>query len=305
MRRVRLAYVIAVGASVVIATATVAGAQRADTASTKAWLLAADRALAASVAEKGIAALVDALAPDAAVLVPEQPILRGRDAEGPLVARYGAPSRIGWRPLAAVASLDPSFGCTVGVAWFVSAADTSHRERGGDYLFCWRRSANGVARLVGMQRGDAGPTVPPASADFDGGVMPHSATQSGEPRALAAAQDADAKFAKAGGTAAGPGESFAHWVAVDGLFPGEASATRGPALMRAAFANAPSGVRLVWGPTRAMGQGAGGLAFTVGDAERRNAETGAVLSKTKYFTVWRLDDDGRWRWIFDLGSPRQ
>jgi hypothetical protein len=60
---------------------------------------------------------------------------------------------------------------------------------------------------------------------------------------------------------------------------------------------------LLWGPTRDLGDGAGGLAFTVGDAERKNA-SGVVLGRTKYFTVWRLDDDGRWRWIFDLGSPR-
>ena len=297
MRRLALAITL-------LATGQQAHAQRADTASAKAWLLAADRALASVVAERGVAALVEALAPDAAVLIPGQPILRGSEAEGALVARYGAPSRMSWRPLAAVASLDPSFGCTVGVSSFLNAADTSHRERGGDYLFCWRRSASGVPRLVGMQRGDAGPNSSVAPADFDGGAMPRSATQMGSSRALAEAQDADTKFAEAGGTRAGPGASFAEWVAADGVFPGETLALRGAALMRNAFANAQPGVRLVWGPTRTLGHGAGGLAFTVGDAERMNADTGAVLSRSKYFTIWRLDDDGRWRWIFDLGSAR-
>ena len=290
-------------AAATIVPAASAHAQRADTAATKIWLLAADRALAAAVAERGVAALIEALAPDAAVLIPGEPILRGAAAEGPLTARYGAPASLSFRALAAVASADPTFGCTVGVSTFTSAADTAHRERGGDYLACWRRSSAGVPRLVGLQRGDGGPGSTPAPADFDGGAMPRSSTRTSDMRSLSEAQDADAAFAAAGGTSAGPGEAFAQWVAADGLFPGERSGNRGATLMRAAFGSSPGGVMLLWTPTRDLGDGAGGLAFTVGDAERKNA-TGAVLSRSKYFTVWRLDDDGRWRWIFDLGSAR-
>ena len=289
--------------TVTLLPTTRAHAQRTDTAATKTWLLAADRALAAAVADRGVAALLEALAPDAAVLIPGQPILRGVAAEGPLTARYGAPSRLTFRPLAAVASADPSFGCTVGVSTFVSASDTAHRERGGDYLACWRRSGAGVPRLVGLQRGDAGPDVAPAPAAFDGGTMPRSATKPSGTRALRDAQDADAAFAAAGGTSAGPGEAFAQWVAADGLFPGDRTGKRGADLMRAAFGGPPNGAMLLWAPTRDLGDAAGGLAFTVGDAERKNA-SGDVLGRTKYFTVWRLDDDGRWRWIFDLGSAR-
>ena len=281
-----------------------AGAQGVDTSATKAWLLATDRALAQAVLEKGIAALVDALSPDAAVLFPGQPILHGRDAEGPLAARYGGASRTGWRVIAAVASIDPGFGCTTGFSTFTSAADTLHRERGGDYLACWRRSANGVPQLIGWQRSDAplGATLPLAA--FDGGAMPRSATQKGGDGALAATQDADAMFAEAGSTRSGPGEAFASWVAADGLFPGSTDGLRGVAMVHASFNQWPNGTVLLWGPTRSAGYAAGGLAFTVGEAVRKNADTGAVLAKTKYFTVWRLDADGRWRWIFDLGSAR-
>src|SRR5205085_9989835 len=62
-----------------------------DTARTKAELLAADRALARAAARRGSATVIDALADDAAVLVPYQPILRGaREAATPLRARYDA-----------------------------------------------------------------------------------------------------------------------------------------------------------------------------------------------------------------------
>ncbi|MBI3792686.1 MAG: hypothetical protein HY275_17655 [Gemmatimonadetes bacterium] len=280
----------------------VAHAQRADTARTKAWLLAVDRALAGAVAEHGVTALVEALAPDAAVLIPGQPILRGREAEPALVARYGGASRMGWRALAAVASTDATFGCTVGLGTYTPASDSTHRERGGTYLACWRRTNGGVPRLIGLQRSDAPATAPLPSATFDGGAMPHSATERGS--ALREAQDADAAFAEAGGTSAGPGEAFAKWVAEDGLFPGTTSAARGPALMREAFAQGPAGRVLLWGPTRDLGFAAGGLAFTVGEATNKVNGSDSGQTHTKYFTVWRRERDGSWRWIFDLGSPR-
>ncbi len=284
--------------------ATPVSAQRADTTSTKAWLLAADRALAADVAARGAGALIDALSADAAVLIPGSPILRGHDADQPYLARYGGGARHGWHVLAAVASSDPAFGCTTGRATFVSASDTAHRERGGQYLMCWRRGPNGRAQVVGLQRDDAPPGAPLPAAGYDGGPMPRSATRSSARDALAAAQDADAAFAAQGGTVAGPAEAFAAYVAADGLFPGATDSLRGVAMVRAAFGPRPSGRVLLWAPTRSAGYAAGGLAFTVGEATNKLATSDEGLSKSKYFTVWRLEADGTWKWIFDLGSPR-
>ncbi len=281
-----------------------AHAQRSDTAATKAWLLAADRTLAAAVAERGIEALVHVLTPEAAVLIPGHPVLSGSEAEAPLVARYGGRSRTTWRVAAAVASTDPIFGCTIGVSTFISGGDTLHRERAGDYLLCWRRGPGGSPQLIGFQRDDAPPGARPPASDAPTPAMPHSATEPGGVRALADAQDADAAFARAGGTRAGPGEAFARWIAPDGLFPGDLTGARGPALAQASFAKWPAGAQLLWEPMRSAGYGSGGLAFTVGHAVRRNAGTEADVGRSKYFTVWRLEPDGRWRWIFDLGSPR-
>lgn len=282
--------------------APAAHAQRADTARTKAWLLAVDRALASAIQEHGAAALVEALAHDAAVLVPGEAIALGHDAEPAIMARYGRGAKLGWRPLAAVASTEPTFGCTVGITTWTPSGDSTNRERPGNYLACWRRAPNGVPHLVGLQFNHGAPGTPLPPATFDGGAMPHSATT--RSRALREAQDADSAFAAAGGTSAGPAEAFAAWVADDGLFPGEAGPLRGPALVRATFGPPPGARILTWAPTRTLGVAAGGLAFTVGEATSRPMTGDGPVARTKYLTVWRQEADGRWRWIFDLGSPR-
>ena len=280
------------------------GAQRTDTAATKAWLLAADRALAGAVETRGAASLIEALTPEAAVLIPGQPILSGRDAEQPFLQRYGGASKHRWRALAAVASTDNAFGCTVGLTTFTGGTDSLHRERAGQYVMCWRRSPRGEPQLIGLQRNDAPPGVPLPSTSFDGGAMPHSGTMRSGSSALGAAQDADAAFAAEGGTIAGPLAAFVKYVAADGLFPGETEGARGPAMVREAFAGWPAGRLLLWAPTRSMGYAAGGLAFTVGEATNRKADSDEGLTRSKYLTVWRLEADGSWKWIFDLGSPR-
>jgi ketosteroid isomerase-like protein len=88
---------------------------QADTAATKAAILQADRSLAAAVASKGAQVFLDALAPDAAVLFPGQPILKGAaGARSAFRARYDAPSSLTWNPVHAVVSTDGRLGCTNG-----------------------------------------------------------------------------------------------------------------------------------------------------------------------------------------------
>jgi ketosteroid isomerase-like protein len=54
-----------------------------------------------------------------------------------------------------------------------------------------------------------------------------------------------------------------------------------------------------------VGYGSGGLAFTMGHASGapRQGSTGST-SYNKYMTVWRQEPDGRWLYIFDLGTSR-
>ena len=79
----------------------------------------------------------------------------------------------------------------------------------------------------------------------------------------------------------------------------------GPEQIAHTFNGWPPNAVLNWEPDARFGGGDGGLAFTVGPStttertgERRELRRGHFLS------VWRREPDGRWLYIFDLGSPR-
>jgi ketosteroid isomerase-like protein len=80
---------------------------------------------------------------------------------------------------------------------------------------------------------------------------------------------------------------------------------RGPEVIAAAFKDYSPDRVIWWRPSREFGAGTGGLAFTVGNSTSgpRPGKTGPTLAN-KYFTVWRQEPDGRWLYIFDLGSSR-
>jgi ketosteroid isomerase-like protein len=282
-------------------------AQQVDTSETKAAVMAADRALADLVAKDGAQAFLAALDPGAAVLFPGQPILRGRvGSQKAFLARYASPSAFSWSPVHAVASTDGRFGCTVGFSRFMNAGDTSRLERKGTYLTCWQRSGAGRWRIVGHQRNDS-PGRPPILADS--GTMsfaPHSATVSLRGNGLRAAQDADAIFAKMGSAAEGPGPAFVHYAATDAVMLGGSKFPHGLAGIAAAFDGFPADQIITWDPMRSLGAGSGGLAYTVGHSVSgpRPGKSG-VAELNKYMTIWRQNPDGRWVYIFDLGTSRK
>jgi hypothetical protein len=286
---------------------TTAAAQGVDTAATKAALMAADRALANSVAKDGPQAFLEALDPGAAVLFPGQPILKGRlGSQTAFLARYSSPSLYSWSPVHALASTDGRFGCTVGFSHFTNAADTSHAEHKGTYLTCWQRKAGGKWRIVGHQRSDS-PGRPPILADS--GTMsfaPHSATVSLRGNSLRAALDADEAFAKMGSAPEGPGPAFVHYAANDAVMLGGSTFPHGLTGIAAAFDGFPADQIITWDPMRSFGAGSGGLAFTVGHSISgpRPGKAGEA-QLNKYMTVWRQNPDGRWVYIFDLGTSRQ
>jgi ketosteroid isomerase-like protein len=276
----------------------------ADTAATKAALLAADRELAAAVASRP-EAFFDALDPNAAVLFPGQPILRASDARTAIVARYGAPSSYSWTPAHAVASNDGKLGCTMGYSKFLKAADSTHSAKPGIYLTCWSRDDSGKWRIVGTQRADSPPQAPRHAMSATLPRAPHSAMHSMGSSALKEAQDADSLFALMGSEPAGPGPAFGKYAAEDGLLLGGEEFPRGPKEIIAGFEGFPSDRLITWRPMRSFGAGTGGLAFTVGHAVSgpRPGKAGPSNAQ-KYFTVWRQEPDGRWLYIFDLGTPR-
>ena len=292
--------------AMLIALLASAALSPADTSATKAAILSADRNLAAVVASKGAQAFLDALDPNAAVLFPGQPILKGpNEARTAFLARYGNPSSLTWNPVHAVASTDGKLGCTMGYSRFRNARDTAKVEHRGMYLMCWRKDANGKWRVAGAQVADSPPQTPVLadSAALPGG--PHSATVSIGSGALKAAEDADSIFAALGSEPAGPGPAFAKYSAEDAFLLGGDEFPRGPAAISAAFNGYSADRVITWGPMRGLGAGTGGLAFTVGHSVSgpRAGKTGPS-NPSKYFSVWRQEPDGRWLYIFDLGTAR-
>ncbi|MEO8193283.1 MAG: hypothetical protein ABI681_05495 [Gemmatimonadales bacterium] len=283
-----------------------AAAQHADTTATKSALLAADRALARQTAKEGPKAVLHALEPGAAVLFPGQPVLRGASGSATsFIARYSRPSTYSWRPVHAVASTDGRFGCTMGYSRFANAADTAKAEHRGVYLTCWRRGKEGRWRIAGTQLNDSPPSPPVLADSATLPRAPHSATTSLQGSALIAAQDADSLFAVFGAQPSGPGPAFMRYAAADGMLISGDAFPRGPVAIGAVFAEYSPDRVITWRPMRAFGAGSGGLAFTVGHSVSgpRPGKTGPAIPG-KYFSIWRQEPDGRWLYVFDLGSPR-
>lgn len=277
---------------------------RADSVATKAALMAADQALADKVEKDGPRAFLTALDGSAAVLFPGQPILSGRQANKAFLERYGSPSSFTWRPIHAVVSTEGMFGCTTGFSRFRNAADTTHQEKMGIYITCWRLGAKGKWRIVGHQRNDSPGRVPVLADSATMSFAPHSATASKGINQVRAAQDADAAFARLGAQADGPGPAFVHYAATDAVMLGGVRFPHGLQELAAAFDGFPADQIIRWDPMRSFGAGSGGLAYTVGHSTN-GPRIGDPVQFNKYMTVWRQNPDGRWVYIFDLGSSRR
>ncbi|MEO7367627.1 MAG: hypothetical protein ABIZ36_06705 [Gemmatimonadaceae bacterium] len=276
-----------------------------DSAAVKASLMAADQALADRAANDGAEAFIAALDPSAAVLFPGQPILRAPASRKAFVARYGSPSTYSWRPVHAVASTDGKFGCTIGFSRFTNALDSIKAQKKGTYLTCWHRGSNGKWHIVGHQRNDSPGRTPILADSSTMPFAPHSATVSIGRNQLRAAQDADAAFAKQGSLPEGPGSAFVHYAATDGVMLGGAIFPHGLQEIAAAFDGFPADQIIKWEPMRSFGAGSGGLAYTVGHSSSGPRDEQAGPSQmNKYMSIWRQNPDGRWVYIFDLGTSR-
>jgi ketosteroid isomerase-like protein len=193
----------------------------------------------------------------------------------------------------------------MGYSRFRNPRDTAKVERRGMYLTCWTKGANGNWQVAGTQLADSPPQTPVLADSATLPAGPHSATVSIGSNALKAAQDADSIFAALGSEPAGPGPAFARYSADDAFLLGGDQFPRGPAAISAAFNGYSADRVITWKPMRDLGMGTGGLAFTVGHSVSapRAGKTGPA-NASKYFSVWRQEPDGRWLYIFDLGTPR-
>jgi hypothetical protein len=279
-----------------------------DTAATKRELLAYDKALAVRIQDGSSVGLLGIADANAAILIPGQPILRAVDAQQIFRQRYPA-ARYDWRPVAAIASADGAFGCTIGFSR-MAGATPGH----GSYVACWRREPRAPSRerqwkLVALQRSDS-PREAPAfwsSKQLPAQTAPASPflIYGSGPEQLTGAISADSAFAREAEKPEGPGPAFSHWAADDAWLLGASQPTLGKSKILAAFDGYPADRVLLWDPDRQFGYAMGGLAVTVGNSRTRMRDnTGTDINPGHYLTLWRQNADRTWSWIIDLGSPR-
>ncbi|MDP1890679.1 MAG: DUF4440 domain-containing protein [Gemmatimonadaceae bacterium] len=271
-----------------------------DSASAKAALLTADRIAATSAS-----ALRRAMSPAATVLLPGENILRGQDAwTARLEALATAPTgRAAWTPVHAVVSRDGGFGCTTGVLHLFPA--DSAQPTTGRYAACWRREGDGTWRLLALARAAAPLSVTSLPDSLPGGPGSTGVAAPRDARAALEMTEADRLFGRFSSDSGGPAGAFSLWIADDGMMLGaRAAPVRGPEQVRQAFATFPATGHFAWAPIEALTEASadGSLGFTIGEA--RIAATSAQATYSKYLTVWRRESDGRYRWIFDIGSDR-
>jgi ketosteroid isomerase-like protein len=253
------------------------------------------------MARRGYKAFLEAAAPDAAILLPQQTITPAKISEGMFAHRYGGRTTYRHEPAHAVASADGQFGCTLGLSRY--ASDSGKAPTAGIYATCWRRTRERW-EIVAHYRNEGEST----SARWTGPV-PRSPTRffTGLPDEWSRdAKAADSAFARLGLVGESPAPAFAAYVADDGIVMTTDTIFQGAEGMRGLFTGFPKDRVLLWDPHPDYGWASGGLAFTVGHSANAARLPGARSERlTKYFTIWRQDADGRWRFIFDAGSPRQ
>lgn len=118
------------------------------------------------------------------------------------------------------------------------------------------------------------------------------------PKSLSPVVEAEHAFATYS-IAHGMKEAFLHFAAHDGVVFRRATVN---AIEAWTETNpAPSGL-LTWWPTYADVSRAGDLGYTTGPYEfRENAADKAPAGTGHYFTIWRRQPDGTWKFVLDLG----
>ena len=119
--------------------------------------------------------------------------------------------------------------------------------------------------------------------------------------------DADLAFSDA--VAEGGSAAWAAWFTEDGAMIREGvGEIRGREAVQAAVAALDNpGVSLTWEPSRAEISGSGDLGWTTGTyVSRATAPDGTEVEGTGwYVSIWRLQSDGSWKVVMDLGHPRE
>ncbi len=103
----------------------------------------------------------------------------------------------------------------------------------------------------------------------------------------------------------GPAAAFADFMAEDGKLLGAADdPVEGTAAIFAVMVALPENAEMSWTPLEAIVSDSGEMGVTWGEYRlSAPGEGGAVIEESgRYLTVWRKDEQGRWRGVLDIGT---
>ncbi|HYG68299.1 MAG TPA: DUF4440 domain-containing protein [Anaeromyxobacteraceae bacterium] len=281
-----------------------------DLDAARASLLAADASLSAASAELGpVDGFATGVAADVLFLPPRGAVVEGRDAARTWLAQNLTPgTAVSWFPLHGDVSGDASRGYTFG--WRTVATprpDGTQRVGNGMYASFWRRQGDRwVVIAHAYTSAYAIPSLPVpelwAFEPNDGALA--SEGEIDEAEGLAEVMAADRAFS-ALSVAEGTGVAFGTYAAEEAvLLPGAPDLVYGRAAIEDAYTPRPGDpvFTMKWGPEYAGIAQSGDLGFTVGYAVVTVPDPAAPPRHSKYLSIWKLQPDGTWRFVADIGS---
>lgn len=208
-----------------------------------------------------------------------------------------ATSRARWTVVGHGVSADGEDGYSFGHFLVMRASGDSLP---GSYKAYWRRSAAGRWQLLAMQRARDGGAWPGSAIAPRAASPVHLVSLPARDTAALLRDVMATEQAFSDAAAHGVGAAFAAFAAPDGAKAGPAGYVFGPTGIAGLFAGPtpPSGGPK-WSPEVGTVANSGDLAFTVGPVVPRNPGAAPFPPGAKYFTVWRLLPDGRWRYVVD------
>jgi ketosteroid isomerase-like protein len=266
-------------------------------------LIATGNDVSSAIGEDGVAAgLGDALAANVLLLSPRKPSIRGREeAMAFLSTDPVAPSELSWEVIFADVSADGQSGYTWAQGSSTFDLGTGPTSFPSFFLTYWHRTGSGRWKIAVFVVNRGGPQPLPLPEEFDtpsrreGRTFPPTDEKELRRQLLST----DAVFS-AFSVEHGSGPAFERFAAPKAIAVGE-TFVFGPEAIGEAFTGGPNDV-VSWVPRFADAAGSGDLGFTVGDATFELE--GIPPFFTKYLTVWKRMENGRWRFIADFGNSR-
>ena len=265
-------------------------------------LVATENAFSRTAGEKGFRdAFIDFFADDSVLFRPDP--VPGREF---MRSRPKSPALLSWYPIFADVSLAGDLGYTTG-PWELRAKGKDDPEVAyGDFVTLWQKQADGTWK-VKIDHGVSHPqppsraavSIPPAKpAKVEAATLPKVDVEA-ERKNLEAADRAFAKAAEKGTPAAYLGVL----AEPARLYRADLQPALDREAIRAALAKDPAA--MTWEPAGAVVAVSGDLGSTYGIAKsREGGKQGSWVSSHNYFRVWRKQQDGSWKVVLDVMTPR-